>query len=192
MSLSDLASLGSFVSGVAVLVSLVFLYFQVRQVNQQVRQAERNQRSLLLQGQTARWQDFYLRLAQPDMAQLWDLTLGREGDLSTTELGQVRSIALAAFRSDEELYFQHRDGLVSDAAFASLQQRILTTAMFPRLRVLWRQSRTQFDPAFAGLVDQALSETPLSTTTAQDVLEAFNRQVAQEVAAKPTAPVGDP
>ena len=31
MSLSDLASLGSFVSGVAVLVSLIYLALQVRQ-----------------------------------------------------------------------------------------------------------------------------------------------------------------
>jgi hypothetical protein len=41
MSLSDLASLGSFVSGVAVLVSLVFLYFQLRQMNAQVLQTEK-------------------------------------------------------------------------------------------------------------------------------------------------------
>jgi hypothetical protein len=53
MSLSDLASLGSFVSGFAVLISLIFLYFQLRQVNRQVRQAEINQRSLVGQTRTA-------------------------------------------------------------------------------------------------------------------------------------------
>jgi hypothetical protein len=42
MSLSDLASLGSFVSGAAVLVSPVFLYFQLRQLSGQVKQAEKN------------------------------------------------------------------------------------------------------------------------------------------------------
>ena len=36
MSLSDLASLGSFVSGAAVLASLVFLFFQTRQMTSRV------------------------------------------------------------------------------------------------------------------------------------------------------------
>ena len=51
MSLSDLASLGSFVSGVAVLISLIYLALQVRQT-------EKNQQSLMQQGQAlgfARW-----------------------------------------------------------------------------------------------------------------------------------------
>ncbi|HEX3432128.1 MAG TPA: hypothetical protein VHT03_14710 [Rhizomicrobium sp.] len=43
MSLSDLASLGSFVSAFAVLASLVYLALQVRQ-------AEKNQRAILNQG----------------------------------------------------------------------------------------------------------------------------------------------
>jgi hypothetical protein len=45
MSLSDLASIGSFVSGFAVLVSLIFLYFQLRQIHAQVLQEEKNQQA---------------------------------------------------------------------------------------------------------------------------------------------------
>src|SRR5689334_19355525 len=63
MSLSDLASIGSFVSGVAVLVSLVFLYFQMRQVTEQVRQAEKNQRAVIQQARTTRSADFNIAIA---------------------------------------------------------------------------------------------------------------------------------
>lgn len=52
MSLSDLASLGSFVSGFAVLVSLVYLALQVRQ-------AEKNQRAVLNHGYITRVTDYY-------------------------------------------------------------------------------------------------------------------------------------
>ena len=53
MSLSDLASIGSFVSGVAALVSLVYHAIQVRQ-------AEKNQRAVLNHGYMTRVAD-YLR-----------------------------------------------------------------------------------------------------------------------------------
>ncbi len=68
MTLSDLASLGSFVSGAAVLISLVFLYFQIRQVNAQVRQAERNQRALLQQGRAGRAADTNFEMARSNGA----------------------------------------------------------------------------------------------------------------------------
>ena len=45
MSLSDLASIGSLVGGLAVVITLVFLSIQTRQTN-------KNQRSLMQQGQT--------------------------------------------------------------------------------------------------------------------------------------------
>jgi len=46
MSLSDLASIGSFVSGVAVVVTLALLLIQTRQAN-------RNQKALMQQGRSA-------------------------------------------------------------------------------------------------------------------------------------------
>jgi len=64
MSLSDLASLGSFVSGVAVLISLIYLALQVRQ-------AEKNQRSLMQQGQANRICDLLLRNSDPSLAMIY-------------------------------------------------------------------------------------------------------------------------
>jgi hypothetical protein len=57
MSLSDLASLGSFVSGVAVVATLVFLGLQMRQTNL-------NQRALMQQGRSARTADSMLRISE--------------------------------------------------------------------------------------------------------------------------------
>src|SRR5215472_12830534 len=86
MSLSDLASIGSFVSGIAVLVSLLFLYFQVRQVNQQVIQAERNQRALIQQGRAQRAADHAWRMADPELATTYWKGVRRPEDLSLAEL----------------------------------------------------------------------------------------------------------
>src|SRR5438067_12058989 len=58
MSLTDLTSLASLVSSVAVLVSLLFIGLQIRQSN-------RNQRSLMQQGRSARNVELLSRLSDP-------------------------------------------------------------------------------------------------------------------------------
>src|SRR5450432_96104 len=58
MSLSDLASLGSFVSGFAVLTSLVYLTLQVRQT-------ERNQKSSIRHSRVSRIVELHVALADP-------------------------------------------------------------------------------------------------------------------------------
>jgi hypothetical protein len=68
MTLSDLASIGSFISGLAVLVPLVFLYFQLRQVGTQVQQAERNQQASIRQGRATRVVDMNLAATEPSLA----------------------------------------------------------------------------------------------------------------------------
>jgi hypothetical protein len=75
MSLSDLASLGSFVSGFAVLVTLVLLLLQMRQSNQ-------NQRALMSQGNIDRIGNILRWLAEPHIADL-DFR-AREGETKFT------------------------------------------------------------------------------------------------------------
>jgi len=58
MSLSDLASLGSFVAGFAVLTSLVYLALQVRQ-------SERNQQISIRHSRVSRTVELHLALATP-------------------------------------------------------------------------------------------------------------------------------
>ena len=64
MSLSDLASLGSFVSGCAVLISLIYLALQVRQT-------ERNQKISIRHSRVSRTVELQLALADPGVADAW-------------------------------------------------------------------------------------------------------------------------
>jgi hypothetical protein len=61
MSLSDLASLGSFVNGLAVLISLIYLALQVRQTN-------RNQQIAIRHIRASRIVELQLALADPGVA----------------------------------------------------------------------------------------------------------------------------
>jgi hypothetical protein len=113
MTLSDLASLGSFVSGMAVMVSFVFLALQIRQSN-------RNQRALMQQGRAGRAWEGAFRVADPALSAVFYKGLRRPDDLSADELDQFLSICRAAFLSGEDSFLQYKSGLLDRTAYGSL------------------------------------------------------------------------
>jgi hypothetical protein len=160
MSLSDLASLGSFVSGIAVLGSLVFLFFQMRQMTEQVRQSERNQQALIRQGIRTRAVDLNLIRTEPSVADA--IAKGSAGaeDISTTQYEQYVGYALASLIHFEDAFFQHQEGLLTDSAFSAVRGGKSRLSR-PGFRQYWRDSRDDFPGAFAKFVDEITAETPL-------------------------------
>ena len=150
MSLSDLASLGSFVSGFAVLISLIYLALQVRQ-------AEKNQRALVQQARATRFADILLRLAEPDMAAVYAKGLQGE-DLSAVELQQFRNSTRALLTHAEDAFLQHQERLLVGRAYSSFRLGF-AQSMAPRgRRAMWRMVRGRYDDEFRAFVDGLLSE----------------------------------
>ena len=89
MTLSNLAAIGNFVSGVAIVVTLVFLLMQMRQTN-------RNQRSLMQQGRTARVSETILRCTEPFLSEA--MVRGFRGDI-TMEPAQIQAFYTKQERS---------------------------------------------------------------------------------------------
>jgi hypothetical protein len=146
MSLSDLASIGSFVSGVAVLISLIYLALQVRQ-------AERNQRALVQQGRAARLVDFQLRLAAPEMGDLY-VKAAQGGDLSAAEFFRFRWMSRAITASFEDTFYQHRERLLADAPFSTARDAFTAGLVLPGRRALWRVERDLYESGFRAYVDE--------------------------------------
>src|SRR5215471_4269187 len=83
MSLSDLASLGSFVSGVAILVSLIYVALQLRQ-------SAKHQRALMHQGYAARVTESLHWFAEPANAELRARIIAGETTFTAEELYRLR------------------------------------------------------------------------------------------------------
>jgi hypothetical protein len=180
MSLSDLASFGSFVSGAAVLVSLVFLYFQLRQLAEQVRQAERNQRATILQVKTNRTADRALRVCDPSVADAYTNATRCSADLTFTQLQQFAGIARAMFLDAEDAFNQRRDGLLTPHDYSTLlvsfRRNLAVQAYRSSWRLVWRD---YFGPDFVAFVDQMLMETPVGSGRAPtDLLAAWKADFA--------------
>jgi len=169
MSLSDLASLGSFVSGLAVLGSLVYLTLQVRQ-------AERYQNSIAQQERAARLSDLQLRLAT--MADVFAKGNSGDDDLSLTQLRQFRHLTLAALFSGEDTFRQHKVGLISNDVFDAYCSQMKNLARQRGWRVMWKQLRLTKAEDFREFMDQIVAETTVVSPT--DELANWKATVAAE------------
>jgi len=160
MSLSDLASLGSFVSGLAVLISLVYLALQVRQ-------AEKNQQAAIRQAAATRMVEYLMSAAaEPSLAETIGHGARGTEDMSEVALRQYSLFCRASFYSWQDSFHQHHDGLLSDAAFRSLEISLKNAvAGSIGMRTQWRIHRIIFDEDFVRWVDSLMVATPARQPT---------------------------
>jgi hypothetical protein len=146
MSLSDLASLGSFVSGFAVLTSLIYLALQVRQT-------ERNQQISIRHSRVSRTVELHLALADPALADAWLHGSGSPQEITQTELSQFTNLCRAHFFHFEDSFYQREEGLLNDDAFETVVAGARLLARSPGFRAAWRIARPNFGGRFLGFMD---------------------------------------
>src|SRR3569623_381546 len=172
MSLSDLASLGSFVSGFAVLASLVYLSLQVRQT-------KRNQQSAIRHSRATRIVELQRALADAGVAAAWLHGSASPLELTQTELGQYINLCRALFFHFEDSFYQREEGLLNDDAFATVVAGVRLSARSPGWRAAWKLARPNFAGRFLsfmdGLIASAAAEPPVDLS-----LEAWKVAFAAE------------
>ena len=153
MSLSDLASLGSFVSGVAVLVSLVYLSLQIRQNT-------KHSRALIQQGRAARIADTAMRVAELRADDGLNKCFDGAPDISSKDLGRFLNICRAVFVSAEDSFLQKQQGLLDDLAFESFQTSVRAGMNAPGMGAGWLITRDLYEPQFRKYIDDNLGDAP--------------------------------
>lgn len=157
MSLSDLASLGSFVSGFAVLISLVFLYFQLRQVTQQVRQAERNQQASIRHSRVSRTVELQLTISDPSRSDAWRYGLLAADEITETQVGQFLALCRAFYWNLEDTFYQHEQGLLNEEAFETALGGARSLANTVGARAAWRVLRRGYRGRYLAFMDDVVS-----------------------------------
>lgn len=181
MSLSDLASLGSFVSGIAVLISLVYLSLQVRQT-------KRNQQIAIRHSRATRIVELQLTLADAGVAGAWAHGSGSARDLedlTQTELSQFINLCRALFFHFEDSFYQREEGLLNDHAFETVVAGARLSARSPGWRAAWKMARPNFGGRFLSFMDGVVSDgaalPPLDLS-----LESFRAAFASEASRPPS------
>ena len=158
MSLSDLASVGSFVSGLAVLISLIYLALQVRQT-------ERNQKISIRHTRVSRIVELQLAQTDPAVADAWLHGTASPGELTQTELVQFTNLCRALFFHFEDSFYQREEGLLNDNAYETVVGGARLLARSPGFRAAWKMARPNFGGRFLdfmnGIVDGSTAEPPV-------------------------------
>ncbi|MFI4933532.1 MAG: hypothetical protein ACHP7N_02845 [Caulobacterales bacterium] len=151
MSLSDLASVGSFVSGVAVVFSFVFLSLQMRQANV-------NQRSLMQQGRSARTVDILMKMTEPGLSE----TITRAGDADTAKdpakIFAFYAFACACFWNYEDSFLQFRAKTLDAHGWATDELTLRGLMRNPAYRAAWRLARAGMDGDYRDYIDGLMKE----------------------------------
>lgn len=166
MTLSDLASIGSFVSGVAVLVSLVYLSLQIRQNT-------RHSQALIQQGRAARIADTALRLAELRGEDgLNDCFEGVPG-ASAKDISRFLNLARAVFISAEDSFFQGEEGLLGPTAFESYKASLRSGMGSKGVAAGWLMTRDMYEPRFRAFIDGILGDVgPAAARRSTDAWQA--------------------
>jgi hypothetical protein len=174
MTLSDIASIGSLVSGMAVLISLVYLSLQFRQT-------ERNQQASIRQGRINRAVELVTARMLPSVAEAVSNGIDGDQNLTAQQLALFVSYADGYFLHAEDTYYQHKVGLLNEAAFATFAayQRVAFTQC--GMRVQWKRQRAYYAGTYVEFMDKLLAEASISP--AHDALTEWRADVLAERAA---------
>jgi hypothetical protein len=172
MSLSDLAAVGSFLSAIAVVFSLIFLALQVRQAN-------RNQRSLIQQGRTARNVDILLRMSDPFMSE----TIA-DADVNCAAMSDVKiwafyGFAGAVFWTYEDSFLQFQANTLDANSWESDAVIIKRLIGHPAYRVVWKMARDGMRGGYRDYVDTLMRDVKVDTS--QSLTDLFKTYVKQEL-----------
>ena len=157
MKLEKLSALAELVSAVAIVVTLGYLAIQTQQ-NTAAVQASVRQAMLVDDLGIIRMQLDYPILAT-----------GRSGDagLSDDELARLNASLLGLFRTRENQWLQHQNGVIDERTWSTYQTAIPAVLTTEFMRSWWRNRslRGEFDEGFVAVVDKLLEEYPLPSVT---------------------------
>ncbi len=151
MNIQDFGSIGELVAAVATLATLIYLA-------QQIRQNTRAVRGTTMDSITSHTRDELKWYAE--IAHLFRKGQEQPGSLSDADLDQLSAWLIAALRSRQNEFFQHRQGLL-DSSMSKSHVAILQGNLSPEwAREWWHEwARDVLAPEFCDYVDSvAFSE----------------------------------
>ena len=132
--LDALGNIGDFVGGIAVIVTLIYLAVQVRQNTRSTRLA--SMQSAMLAAQNIGM----LPAQDRDLARVVRVGLATPDELDDDELQQFRYFLMSMLRVHEDMFVQHRAGVVDDETWMARSSSLRTIFSMPGGRKVWDAS----------------------------------------------------
>ena len=157
MSIPELASVISIVSGLAVVISLVFLALQVRQSN-------RNQKSLMQQGRTARTVEIMLRMTDRHVGETVEIAHTNCAAINPAQIWCFYGFAGAIFWTYEDSFLQQQARTLDVSSWQSDETTLRRLLAFPAYRIVWKMARDGMGPQFRKYIDGVVQHVERSSS----------------------------
>ena len=152
MTLTDLASLGSFISGVAVLISLIYLSLQIRQNTLAHRATAHQNRSSFLK-------DHLHMIADPAITPIFVRGLAGDNQLTDVEVTQFLVVMRNWSIGMSDVVWAHDHGVLDDETYQASVNAIKGLFLRPGARAFWQTYKPTSTSSFARVVEAALAAT---------------------------------
>jgi hypothetical protein len=143
-------------ASIAVILSLLFVGYEVQQNNLvQKQEATRD---------TVRdWSYALASFEAPGMACLNHRLFTEPETLTLEEASQIENIYVRLFKVQEELHYQHTQGMIDESVYEGFRNTLKWYAANQGFRNWFSTYRNTFSPRFQGLIDEVVKETVLVT-----------------------------
>ena len=132
--LDALGNIGDFVGGIAVIVTLLYLAVQVRHNTRSMKLA--SMQSTMLAAQNVG----LLPAQDQDLARVLRVGLTTPDELDADEFQQFRYFLMMMLRVHEDMFVQHRAGVVDDETWIARSKSLRTMFSMPGGRRVWDAS----------------------------------------------------
>jgi len=149
VSLEDLGNLGDFLGGVAVIATLVYLARQIRENTRSTRLAA--MQSTMLAAQDL----LKLPVQDPDVGRVFRVGLMTPDELTEDEFHRFRYFLLALLRVHEDMFVQHKSGVIDDETWHARAANLGTLLAMPGGRRVW-ETHNAYRPDFQAWLDSRL------------------------------------
>ena len=154
--LDALGNLGDFIGGLAVVFTLIYLAVQIRQNTRALRVAS-------MQSSMLAAQNIGMLPAQDrDLARIVRVGMSKPDELDEDEFQQFRYFLMNMLRVHEDMFVQHRAGVVDDETWKARSSSLKTIFSSPGGRRIWKTSSAYRDD-FKAWFDSELGHEPRAT-----------------------------
>ena len=171
MSLSDLASIGSFASGIAVVFSFIFLALQMRQSNQ-------NQRSLMQQGRSARTVDILMKMTEPVLSETIMNAIQLDASKDPAKIFAFYAFACACFWNYEDSFLQFQTKTLDARSWATDDLTLTGLLTNPAYRAAWKMARNGMSDDYRNYIDAKLKSAGASQS--RNIAELWDTYINEE------------
>lgn len=168
MTLETLYYISQIVAVLAILGSVIFVGVQIGQNTKQAEEAERVARGQVIQNISAEnRQHSMVMLSYPEVYHCF-VNGTDPADMSEDNRSRVAIYSFATLHMVQNIYFQHKNGLLDDQTYESYLPFLVSFLSTPAGQQYWTARRHHFDADFADMMDDQFRRADPLPPTVRD------------------------